>query len=110
MKVPSTDGKEKLIRRRIIVRKIVYNPTEETGVAPIKYDEYDVNSPEVTQLDPEVKIWADDFVFSQLCTQKVTSLWNFRFYTCFIVVLVLLSCLLSCTFASSDIEMPLALG
>lgn len=56
MKVPSTDGKEKLIRRRIIVRKIVYNPTEETGVAPIKYDEYDVNSPEVTQLDPEVKI------------------------------------------------------
>lgn len=85
-----TDGKEKLIRRRIVVRKVVYNPTEETGVAPIKYDEYDVNSPEVSQLDPEVKIsrW---FRFQSTLHKNILYLYKSLAFT---VVLLLLLWLL----------------
>lgn len=85
-----TDGKEKLIRRRIVVRKVVYNPTEETGVAPIKYDEYDVNSPEVSQLDPEVKIsrW---FRFQSTLHKNILYLYK---SLAFMVVLLLLLLLL----------------
>ena len=98
-KVFTTDGKEKLTRRRIVVRKVVYNPTEETGVAPIKYDEYDVNSPEVSQLDPEVKIgrW---FRFQSTLHKNFISVQKFSFYGYFIVVV---SCLLSSCFTISDL-------